>query len=174
MSNTPRTDAACGLPTNSHEETAQRLYECSVKLERDWYAERQRARAFIKQFYQRRAEEGGTDMSTRTDIMEAAILGDTATLRALLAEVEAEDKRMTLMLSAFSVNPDRIGQCEIAQARASNDAMWDTLNQLREARTDLSRWRTVADGLAEQLREKEGYGPVADLREYNAANKGTT
>jgi hypothetical protein len=99
---------------------------------------------------------------------------DNAALRARLAEVKAENKRMTLMLSAFSVNPDRIGQCEIAQARASNDAMWDTLNQLREARTDLARWRTVADGLAEQLQQKEGYGPVADLREYNAAKKGTT
>jgi hypothetical protein len=31
---TPLTDAAAGFPSNDHEETAQRLYECSLKLER--------------------------------------------------------------------------------------------------------------------------------------------
>ena len=41
---TPRTDAAAGLPSNEWEETAQRLFEESIKIERELAREREKVR----------------------------------------------------------------------------------------------------------------------------------
>ena len=50
MSDTPRTDAACGVPSNDWEATANRLCECSMQLERELSVAREligRARGYL-------------------------------------------------------------------------------------------------------------------------------
>lgn len=56
-----------------------------------------------------------------------------------LREVEREHHLAALQLSAYSLNPDRITQTEIAMARVANTRAADAIEKLRAAESELSR-----------------------------------
>jgi hypothetical protein len=89
---------------------------------------------------------------------------DAVSARINDAERERDEARSDLYRYRESIDP----LCADEGCSVEFLPMW--VNKLR---VDLARWRTVADGLAEQLQQKEGYGPTANLKDYEAAKKGT-
>jgi hypothetical protein len=95
------------------------------------------------------------------DRCAVALWEEVLLLRARLAEVEDERTE--------------IQRAWLGGEYGSMPSFFDAVSaRINDAERELDRWRSVADGLAEQLREKEGYGPTANLRDYEAAKKGTT
>lgn len=88
--------------------------------------------------------------------------------------LERERDEARFQLSAYSINPERVGQTEIAMARTAN-------SQLVESLAELGQLRKVADELAKQLAylndvERWSYSTKENnhkaLAAYNALRKG--